>query len=171
MSKLVYVEFGTLVKNESSLELEQQVAMPIANWLETQKPLTGTKELTAKLAKEGWTIYLAVPTRPQIDKVAMQEWLAAQELNYSRLDLPRNLNTANLNLERWVVSRLHDLSEFDEPAKLAALLRPETLHVLNQQLSGPLMDWQPKGLLTATTIEQANKTFLGGLRTLSVRPA
>lgn len=171
MSKLVYIEFSTLVKNESNLELGQQIAAPIAEWLEAQKPLANAKELLARLAKDNWTIYLAVATRTQADKTAIQEWLTTQELNFNRLDLPRTLNTSNLNLERWMVSRLHDLSEFDEPARLATLLRPETLHILNQQLDGPLMDWQPKGLLTATTVEQAIKTFLGGMRTLSIRPA
>ncbi len=162
--KLAFIEFGTVITLGDTAP-EQQLEMPLEAWLAGQVPVAGATNLLSRLTKDGWTTYLSLPFRTQTDKVAIQDWLGSQDIAYKKLDLPRNVS-ANFNAERWLISRLHDIAEFDEPQRIAALLMPDTLKNLNKQMSGALMDWQPKSLVSATTVEQAVTRFLETKRSL-----
>ena len=165
MNKLAFIEFNTVITIGDSTPA-QQAEMPVEQWLEGQEIVAGAVDLLNRLSKDGWTIYLSLPIRSQADKVVIQDWLNSQGISYKKLDLPRTVNPASLNVERWLVSRIHDVTEFDEPQRIVALLMPETLQNLNKQMSGALMDWQPKSLITANTVEQAKNRFLETKRTL-----
>lgn len=162
--KLAFIEFGTVISLGDTAP-EQQLEMPLEAWLAGQVPVAGATDLLNRLIKDNWTIYLSLPFRTQADKVAIQDWLGSQDIAYKKLDLPRTIG-ANFNAERWLISRLHDIAEFDEPQRIAALLMPDTLKSLNKQMSGALMDWQPKSLVSATTVEQAVSRFLETKRSL-----
>lgn len=171
MSNLALIEFTMLVKPFSEISLAEQSQLAIADWLTSLQLEDGAKDLTARLMKEGWKVYLAVPTRLQTDKREITEWLEAQQLSYSKLDLPRTINYKSENpIERWVVSRLHDLCEFDEPPRTVTLISSATQAVLTSQLNGALLDWQPLNLTIANTVPQATSRFLGSKRSLSIRP-
>ena len=165
MNKLAFIEFGTLF---NMLGPEQELA---ANeWLTLQQSVAGGQNLLERLTKEGFTVVVVLPTRPSADKTVISEWLTTNGYSFNRLDLPRAISPT-LSFERWTVSRLHDMDEFEEPQRIVALLQPASQETLNSQLNGALLDWQPKSLVLANTVEQAVSRFLGVKRSLSLRPA